>query len=65
MESDQRTEHAALPPTGGVKVGVNMWIHQFECATATRANSAAAKSLPRPALAPPHDDCNALLTPLV
>ena len=44
MESDQRTEHAALPPTGGVKVGVNMWIHQFECATATRANSAAAKA---------------------
>ena len=35
-KSDMRTQHEALPPTGGLKFSANLWLHQFDFRTPNR-----------------------------
>ena len=34
--SDMRTDHEALPPTGGLKFSANLWLHQYDFRTPNR-----------------------------
>ena len=35
-KSDLRTDHEALPPTGGLKFSANLWLHNYDFRTPNR-----------------------------